>query len=424
MMQELLFLVHRIPYPPNKGDKIRSYHMLKHLSQRYRVHLGTFVDDERDWEYLDKVKLLCGETCFVKLDPMTSRMRSLSGMLSNSPLSLPYYRNASLQAWVDAQLGIRPIKNILVFSSVMAQYVRKQRSARRVIDFVDIDSDKWKQYAITKPWPLNWLYQRESRLLLTYEREVAKEFDGATFVSEAEADFFKQLAPEAENKITYFNNGVDTSYFSPQAAFTNPYPPGTVALVFTGAMDYWANADAVEWFSKTVFPEIHAQFPRVKFYIVGARPTSRVNALATLPGITVTGTVPDVRPFLAHAALAVAPLRIARGIQNKVLEAMAMEIPVLASPQALEGIRADIGRELFVASDDRDFIRQIVTVLQSGSSASMGKAARSRILKDYSWPNSLARLDKLLSEPQLAAAEKSPFPRKNNQENAALGNVV
>lgn len=423
-MQELLFLVHRIPYPPNKGDKIRSYHMLKHLSQRYRVHLGTFVDDDRDWEYLDKVKPLCGETCFIKLGPLTSRMRSLSGLLSNSPLSLPYYRNAGLQAWVDAQLNSRPIKNILVFSSVMAQYVRKERSVRRVIDFVDIDSDKWKQYAESKPWPLSWLYRRESRLLLAYEREIAAAFDSATFVSEAEANFFKQLAPEAANKIAYFNNGVDTDYFSPQAGLANPYPQDTIPLVFTGAMDYWANIDAVEWFSKTVFPAIHAQFPQTAFYIVGARPTSRVNALATLPGITVTGTVPDIRPFLAHATLAVAPLRIARGIQNKVLEAMSMETPVLASSQALEGIRADIGRELLTASDDRDFIRQITAVLQAGANASIGKAARRRILQDYSWPNSLARLDNLLSEPALTASGKNRIPGNSNQASTVLGNVV
>lgn len=410
MMQNLLYLVHRIPYPPNKGDKIRSYHVLKHLSQSYRIHLGTFIDDEKDFAYLDKVKALCSDTCFIKLDPKIARIRSLSGMLSNEALSLPYYRNAELQSWVDGQLKNQAIKNILIFSSPMAQYVNKTGSTHRVIDFVDIDSDKWKQYADTKPWPLNWLYRRESRLLLQYEKQVAKDFDGATFVSEAEASLFKQLAPEAAGKVTYFNNGVDTNYFSPDIVFANPYPQDTVALVFTGAMDYWANVEAVEWFSKTVFPSVRSRFPDLQFYIVGARPTSQVSALGALPGITVTGSVPDVRPFLAHATLAVAPLRIARGIQNKVLEAMAMGKPVLASPQALEGIHAEIDRELFVANDGNAFIEKIIALLQAGPNDSIGKAARIRILENYSWPNSLARLDALLSIPQLIGSEKTGFP--------------
>lgn len=409
-MQNLLYLVHRIPYPPNKGDKIRSYHVLKHLSRSYRIYLGTFVDDAADFQYLDKVKALCADTCFIKLDPLTARFHSLSGMFSDDPLSLPYYRNAELQAWVDNQLEMQSIKNILIFSATMAQYVSKAEFAHRVIDFVDVDSDKWKQYAKTKPWPLSWLYRRESRLLLQYERRIAKEFNSATFVSEAEADLFKQLAPESAEKINYFNNGVDTDYFSPEIVFPNPYPEGTTTLVFTGAMDYWANAEAVEWFSKAVFPLVQSHFPHVRFYIVGARPTSAVNALDALPGITVTGSVPDVRPFLAHATLAVAPLRIARGIQNKVLEAMSMGKTVLASSQALEGIQAEIGRELFAANEADEFVKQIIALLESGPDESVGKAARMRILKNYIWPNSLSRLDTLLAVSRLSVAEKSCLP--------------
>lgn len=418
-MEELLYLVHRIPYPPNKGDKIRSFHLLKHLSQRYRVHLGTFIDDEQDWKYVDKVKSLCGETCFVKLHPLAGRVRSLSGLLSGNPLTLPYYRDASLQAWVDKLLETRPVNNILVFSSAMAQYVDQARAARRVIDFVDVDSDKWKQYAATKPWPLSWLYRREARLLLGYEERIARDFDSATFVSEAEAGLFKQLAPEAAAKVTYFNNGVDADYFSPQIAYPNPYPDGANALVFTGAMDYWANVDAVDWFARAVLPAVRARLPQVRFYIVGARPTARVMALAALPGITVTGSVADVRPFLAHAALAVAPLRIARGIQNKVLEAMAMEKTVLASPQAMEGIRAIPGQELFVANDEGDFAYQLTGLLQAGPSAAIGRAARARVLKDYSWASSLGRVDALLSPPQAGGVDENRLTRSKPAQGEA-----
>jgi sugar transferase (PEP-CTERM/EpsH1 system associated) len=406
-MQELLYLVHRIPYPPNKGDKIRSYHMLKHLSGRYRIHLGTFVDDEQDWAYLDKVKSLCGETCFIKLAPLTARMRSLSGLVSNSPLSLPYYRDADMRAWVNGILATRPIENILVFSSAMAQYVQNTR-ARRVIDFVDVDSDKWLQYASSRPWPLSWLYRRESRRLLAYERKVASDFDCATFVSQAEAALFKQLAPETATKVTYFNNGVDADYFSPHHSFPNPYPEHTQVIVFTGAMDYWANVDAVDWFARSVFPALRGRMPQLQFYVVGARPAPQVMALAELPGITVTGSVPDVRPFLAHAALSVAPLRIARGIQNKVLEAMAMEKAVVASPQAMEGIRAVVGQELFVAGDEREYVDQILSLLNASTttrSADIGRAARLRVLSDYSWESSLNRLDAMIRAPHAPEAD-------------------
>jgi sugar transferase (PEP-CTERM/EpsH1 system associated) len=396
-MQELLYLIHRMPYPPNKGDKIRSYHILRHFSRGYRVHLGTFVDDEQDWQHVDKVKTLCGETCFLKLNRLSARVRSLSGFVSNDPLSLPYYRNAEMRAWVDEILRTRPIKNVVVFSSPMAQYVNNTR-ARRLIDFVDVDSDKWRLYAESKPWPMSWLYRRESRRLLAYERKIARDFENSSFVSEAEAALFKKLAPETAEKVSYFNNGVDADYFSPHHCLTNPYEDGAQVLVFTGAMDYWANVDAVEWFARKIFPGVQAQAPRVQFYIVGARPTPQVMALGALPGVTVTGSVPDVRPYLAHATFSVAPLRIARGIQNKVLEAMAMEKAVVASPQAMEGIRAVVGQDLLVAGEETEYAQEILRLLNNGARiGEISLAARARVLRDYTWDSSLSRLDAMIA---------------------------
>ncbi|MEO8991932.1 MAG: TIGR03087 family PEP-CTERM/XrtA system glycosyltransferase [Nitrosospira sp.] len=400
-MQELLYLVHRFPYPPDKGDKIRSFHLLKHLSQRYRIHLGTFIDDEMDHKYLERVRDMCGETCFVDLYPTSARIRSLTGLLSGQPLTLPYYHDKRLQAWVSNLLETRPIGTILVFSTAMAQYVIHDMNIRRVMDFVDIDSDKWMQYSETIAWPMSWVYRRESKLLLDYEKQIARLFDSATFVSEAEADLFKRLAPEAAEKVTYFNNGVDADYFSPQNIYPDPYSAGIDTLVFTGAMDYWANVDAVQWFASDIFPAVRLQLPKVEFYIVGARPSAAVMALADLPGITVTGSVPDIRPYLAHASIAVAPLRIARGIQNKVLEAMAMGKTVIASPQALEGINANPGRDMVVAGDESDFINRIIELLQNGPNCAIGRAARTRVLEDYNWKKNLGRIDALLSWPKI-----------------------
>lgn len=395
-MQDILYLTHRLPYPPNKGDKIRSWHLLKHLAQRYRVHLGTFVDDPDDWQHVDTVKQLCGETYFAFLNPRTARLRSLGALAGKRPLTLDYYRNRSLQQWVGKVMKEQAIERVLVFSSAMAQYVTGARQARRIIDFVDIDSDKWRQYAEKKSWPMNWLYRRESHSLLSYERQVAHEFDASLFVSQAEADLFKQLAPGSAAKTSFFNNGVNAGYFSPAHEYPNPYPSDEAAIVFTGAMDYWPNIDAVQWFAREILPAVLARHPDARFYIVGSRPTPQVQALATLSGVHVTGSVADIRPYLAHARLAVAPLRIARGIQNKVLEAMAMAKPVVVSSQALEGIAANIGAEVLLARDRNEFIATISTLLQHPQST-IGQAARVRVLADYTWERNLARVDELLS---------------------------
>jgi len=394
-MESLLYLTHRIPYPPNKGDKIRSYHLLKYLSERYRIYLGTFVDAEEDWQYAAKVRELCTEVCLIKLDPKIAKLRCLSGFVTGKPLTLPYYYDKALEKWIENVFVTEKITKIVTFSAAMTQYVRKIHDVKRVIDLVDIDSDKWMQYAQSKSWPLSWVYRRESKLLLEYEKQIALEFDNTTFVSIKEAMLFKNMTPEVSNKVDYFNNGVDIDYFSPAHQLLNPYPVDSRVLVFTGAMDYWANIDAVEWFVHAVFPLVRKRFSDIQFYIVGSNPTDKVITLDKIPGITVTGRVEDVRPYLKFASIAIAPLRIARGIQNKVLEAMAMEKIVVVSPQAMEGIQAIDGKELYVADNEHKFADQIIRLLLEKDNV-VTNAARARILSDYSWSANLARLDHLL----------------------------
>lgn len=388
-MEDLLLLIHRIPYPPNKGDKIRSYHLLKHLARDYRVHLATFVDDADDWQHVPTVEKMCASSHFASLNPTLARVRSLGALVKNRSLSLDYYRDAGMQRWVDQTVAAHKIERVLVFSSAMAQYADKYPNARRVVDFCDVDSDKWRQYADKKSWPMSWLYRHEARQLLSYERQVAREYDASLFVSAPEADLFRQLAPESDARIGFFSNGVDTDYFSPDAAGGSPFEAGERAIVFTGAMDYWPNVDAVQWFAQDVMPLLRARFPDLVFYIVGARPSPAVLELGKQANIVVTGTVPDVRPYIAHARAAVAPLRIARGIQNKVLEAMAMAIPVVVSPQALEGIEAEPGRELVLAQDATGFADAVASLLARQDNT-MGLAARARVERKYSWPSNLA----------------------------------
>ena len=396
-MDELLYLVHRIPYPPNKGDKIRSYHLLKHLAQRFKVHVGAFIDDSNDWQYTEALAQMAGgEVKLLALNPRLATLKSAAGLLTGEPLTLPYYRDKRMQHWVDDLLARRPITRALVYSSSMAQYVMQHTRLHRVIDFVDIDSDKWRQYAEKKTWPMNWVYQREARTLFDYERRVTHAFAASAFVSEAEAALFKRLAPDCADKVFGFSNGVDTDYFSPSLTFSSPYPAGEQVLVFTGAMDYWANVDAVTWFARDIFPAVKRAHPEAAFYIVGTRPTSEVQALAQHSGVTVTGAVADTRPYIAHAAMAVAPLRIARGIQNKILEAMAMAKPTVVTEQALEGIDAQAGRDLLLASDSAAFSAQCIALLTQPNPA-LGQAARNRVVTGYSWARHLASIDRALN---------------------------
>jgi sugar transferase (PEP-CTERM/EpsH1 system associated) len=248
------------------------------------------------------------------------------------------------------------------------------------------------QYAATQRWPLSWVYAREGRKLAEWEARVAADFDATLLVSRDEAALLQQRAPRARNKISAFENGVDADYFSPARDYPDPYPSDVQGVVFTGAMDYWPNIDAVKWFAERIFPAVRAAVPAAQFTIVGSRPAEAVQALARQPGVAVTGGVPDVRPWLAHAVCAVAPLRIARGVQNKVLEAMAMTRPVIASAQAAEGIRAEAGRDFILAQGEADFAHAVVTQLQT---ATPFPHARDCILTNYDWTRNLSAVDPL-----------------------------
>ncbi len=396
----VLYLVHRIPYPPNKGDKVRSFNILRQLARTHRVFLGTFVDHPDDRQHVAKLSEWCEDVCAIELAPRIGRLKSLRGLLSGEALSLPYYRSAQLADWVRSTVTAQGIEQAVAFSGPMAQYLDAPGLKRRVIDFCDVDSAKWTQYAADRRWPMSWLYRREGERLLAFERQAAACSDASLFVTEAEAALFTGAAPEAAVLTRVMQNGVDADFFSPAHALANPYPKpssaGGPVLLFTGAMDYWPNIDAVSWFATEVLPAIRTRRPDVRFWIVGMNPAPTVQALAG-EGVVVTGTVPDVRPYLAHADVVVAPLRIARGIQNKVLEAMAMARPVVLSAAPAVGLAAESGRQCEIAADGPAFAQAVLQLLEQPERCGpMGTAARECVLRAYSWPAHLAMLDQLL----------------------------
>lgn len=392
----LLLLVHRIPYPPNKGDKIRSFHLLKALSERYQVHLGCFYDDDFDQQYISSLQQWCETVCCLRLSKWRAMLTGLTGFLSAKAVTLPYYYQRQMAAWVTATKQRYGIEKVLVYSSAMAQYVDSIHFAKltRVIDFVDIDSDKWRQYASKSSGIKKWFYQREAQLLQQYELAICQRFNRSLFVSEDEASAFRNLlTPELQPKVLSLLNGVDTDYFSPDASITPPKPslPANF-IVFTGAMDYWANVDAVCWFCQHVWPVLRRHQPDLQFWIVGGKPTADVQALSQQAGVVVTGRVPDVRPYLAAARFAVAPMLIARGIQNKVLEAMAMNKAVVCSAMAMEGINAPRNANAVVADGVEQFSKACLQLL----SEQAAPTNRQWILEHFTWPQTLAALPRLI----------------------------
>ena len=402
----LLFLCHRIPYPPDKGDKIRAWPLLQHLAQTHRVFLGCFVDDPADLPHVAILRETCAEVMAVPLSPLRQRLRALALARPGRPLTLDYFGSARLTRWVGDVARRQPPARVFAFSSSMAPYALRVPGVPRILDLVDLDSQKWAEQARRARGLARLVWAREGRNLLAFERQAASQFDRTLFCSEPEWARFAALAPECRARTAWLENGVDLERFSPARSYPNPYPDAAPRIVFTGAMDYWPNIDAVDWFAREALPLLRARVPAAEFMIVGANPAAAVLRLARLPGVRVTGRVADTRPYLAHAGAVVAPLRVARGIQNKVLEAMAMARPVVASPAAFEGVCAPAGTALLVAEGATSMAAALADVLQ-GRHRELGRAARQAVESRYSWASTLHRLDVLWHDLETSPRESA-----------------
>jgi polysaccharide biosynthesis protein PslH len=391
----ILFLAHRLPYPPNKGDKVRSYHLLKHLAARHRVLLGTFVDDPDDVQHVDHLRQLCAQVHVSRLHPVLARLRSLSGLVKNEALSQAYYRDGALAQWVESVRQQGQVDAVLVFSSTMLQYA-KDFAAPLVVDFADVDSDKWSEFGRTHRWPMSWVYGREGERLRLIEREGGARASWSLFATAVEAQLFRNIAPECASRVAVLNNGVDSVYYAPAAERASPYAKDEKALVFIGTMNHWPNVDAAIWTAQTMLPVLRRRWPGLRLYVVGRNPTP---ALLALHGdaVQVTGTVADVRPYVQHACAVVAPIRLARGIQNKVLEAMAMGRPVVTSRRCMTALDASASACLLSAEVADDYVAEITGLLQEPARAeAIGRAARAHVLRHFSWDARLAELDQYL----------------------------
>lgn len=396
--KEILFLSHRIPYPPDKGDKIRSWRLLKYLTDRFDVHLACFVDNQRDLVHRDFLDGLCASSTFVQLNPTTARLKSVTSLFSNKALSFGFYRDRKMIAAIN-KLRKRVLAAEIVFSSSMAPYIAAPKSGRkRIVDFCDADSEKWRQYALDTRGPLGWIYGREGKALAQAETRIANWADASFAVTSKEAALFNNRAA-CRHHVDWWCNGVDVEYFDPAHVF-DPLP-AACDVVFVGAMDYRANVEAVFEFVRDVWPKVCAAAPNASFAIVGSNPAAKIRALDSVNGVTVTGRVGDVRPWLALAKIVVAPLRIARGIQNKVLEAMAMAKPIVATPDAMDGIDCS-GNAVCIVQRPGEMAMEIVNLLSNRDRRNaLGAAARAAAIENYDWDVRLGRFDAVLDRLKL-----------------------
>lgn len=393
-MGEILFLAHRTPYPPDRGDKIRSFHILERLSALAPVHVGALAESAADREAAAALGAWA-ESWHVAPRRASKIGAGIKALAAGQPVLLPFFGSAELRRWVGRTLAERPIDTVVAFSVQMAQFVPDlPPDVRFVMDFVDVDSAKFAAYAAAGSGPMAWVHAREARRLAAFERETAARADVGLFVSAAEAGLFRETVAPPGASVEALENGIDWRFFDPGADIPPAADRGEGPLiVFTGQMDYRPNIEAVVHFARHALPVVRAAHPDAAFAIVGRHPAAEVERLAELPGVRVTGGVADIRSWLAAADIVVAPLLTARGIQNKVLEAMAMARPVVASAPAFEGIDAVPGDHLLVADGADGQAAAVLRLLRApGEARALGEAARAHVRRRYDWATTLGPL--------------------------------
>ena len=393
----LLFLTHRLPYPPDKGDRIRTYHLLRYLARYANVHLIAVADEPVPPEAKEPLAQLCTRVASIPVGH-SRWVGALESLALGGSISEGAYRLPALKKLITDWSKEVEYSAVIASASSLAQYLRLPglAHATKIVDVVDVDSQKWFDYAAATAPPKSWLYALEGRRLRKTERDLTSWANAAILVSAGETAIFRE-ATGADN-VFAATNGVDLDYYQPT--------PGRAenGCVFVGALDYKPNIDAACWFAKSIWPQVRQQRPEATFRIVGRKPVQAVRDLANIPGIEVPGQVPDVRPYLSGAAVVVAPLRIARGLQNKVLEALAAGKAVVSSPAAIAGFSHREELPVCIANDPREWIARTVQMLGDPVTRQrFGNAGRAYAEKYHDWSACLEPFGRLLGFSQPVA---------------------
>lgn len=388
----IFYISQRVPYPPNRGDKIATFHHIRHLARHHEVHVFCIAADDADAANVAGLVDIAASVTAVTLSARNARLRALKAVAVGGSLSVAYFEEPRLHAAIASRYQEIPPDLMVVYSSNVAQFAEPFTATPRIMYFSDLDSQKWAQYAERTRGPMRLVYALEARRLLAHERRIAYAFSHAIVSTQAELRDFQRLFPGAP--VTAVKNGVDLEHFRPGA---RPKHPGT--MIFTGIMDYFPNVDAVTWFADAILPRIREVHPEARLVICGASPTDTVRRLGRRDGITVTGAVADTRPYLEEADVFVAPLRVARGIQNKLLEAMAMGLPCVTSRLCWGFTEIPEGEGLRAADDAETFAAEVVRLLKDRAyQADMARRARRAVEERYAWERQLAGLDRVIAD--------------------------
>ncbi len=373
------------------------YHHLRYLAESHDVHLLSFIDRSEDAQWMDALGRHCRQVEFVRLDPRLGVVRGVLAMARGRSLSEGYFGGRHMLRAVRRAVAGVTFDVAWASSSAMGQYLEMVPARRRIVDFVDLDSEKWLEYAADPRTPFRWAYTLESQRLRRLETRIATNASCVAFISTEEATLFQRLASLPAN-IRVIPNGVDTVFFQPGE---NPKSTTAPQILFTGTLDYRPNSEAVLFFAREVLPLVRREVPAAHFTAVGHRPSRRLRRQVRALGaaITVAGSVPDIRPYFAGAHVCVAPLRIGHGVQNKILEAMAAGVPVVASPSAAAGLAVQDGVHVLLAETSAQFASAVVTLLRQPDRAlDMAVKARQHVQRAYRWDVNLHSIDACLNE--------------------------
>lgn len=392
---KILFLSQRVPYPPNRGDKITTWRLVERMKREHEVRVVAFAHDDADEKAARDLAAMGIHTETVRYHDRRKKLMALPNFATGAPLTLGVYGSSELQRIVDREIATCDMA--YAYSSSMGAFLERHAEKPRVMHFGELDSDKWRQYAERTRFPMSWVYRRECRTLLAFESRVARAFTENVLCTPLEQTIFAEQIPGARSIV--LRNGVDLAYYSP--ASNAPEPEH---LMFTGVMNYFPNVDGCIWFANEILPLVRREFPSARFTIVGSKPTAEINELASIEGVTVTGFVDDTRTWLRRAAISVAPLRIARGIQNKVLEAMAMGLPVVGTNCATQGVEGAPDRDYIVRESAADFAEAVCTLLRDKDRArELGARGRRFVEDHYDWEVVFEPLDAILARCAAAA---------------------
>ncbi|MEM7305877.1 MAG: TIGR03087 family PEP-CTERM/XrtA system glycosyltransferase [Planctomycetota bacterium] len=384
----ILFLSQRVPYPPNRGDKITTWRLIERMARDHEVSVVAFAHDEADEVAVKHLIDKGFDTVAVRHRSLPARIKSLPLLLTKTPLTLGYYGSKGVQREVDQRILGADL--VYAYSSSMGAFM-VEHDKPRVMHFAELDSDKWRQYSERSGPPGRWIYGREARTLLEFERRVAAVCRANVLCTPLEEKIFQERIPGAPSIV--LRNGVDLQEFRPDPDYAEPG-----RIVFTGVMNYLPNVDGCQWFTRRVFLRLLKDYGDVRFDIIGSHPSPEVEELGSYPNVRVTGFVPDTRTYLREGSISVAPLRIARGIQNKVLEALAMGLPVVGTTSATQGVEGEPGRDFLLADDEDSFYEAVKSLLDDPEKArELGRRGRAFVEENYDWEKCLAPLDGILA---------------------------